>query len=358
MTRLYFPAEDAAGVSPAFDAAWTATGGAVRRRLAHAKGRSYAGAGTAISWTPGEYALDRQYVSDPMQAGVAFGPAATTLASVLVAREVSPVNNVATVLIGARVVSRDGSTVRATLLAVTPFSVSELSTAFGVRLVASAYAVTGTWTTLAGDRLVVELGYTDTVGASPSAYGKWGEAGQDAATDENLFADAILTPMRVGWMDVSTTPAFEGVSTDPVALVKSLLSAGWAPANTDGVTPTFRSPDDREELRSFAPGSDVVKVYSGRPRGRRRLDGRYDFSVWEASVYVHGTTAGASGVAPKAHAERMMQEAERIVNASKNDPDAYWEFAYVDSGEQPEEFPTKNKFLLNVALQRWGAVPA
>jgi hypothetical protein len=147
------------------------------------------------------------------------------------------------------------------------------------------------------------------------------------------------------------------VSTDPVALLKTLFDGGWLSANTDGVTPSFHSADTVEEQRAFSPGYDVVKLYKRRPRRRERLDGRYDFAKWEAYVSVHGTTAGKGASTPAQHAEKLMSEIERIVNLNKNNPDSYWQFMHVSDFDQPEEFRSKNKFVMEIILQRWAAVP-
>jgi len=53
---------------------------------------------------------------------------------------------------------------------------------------------------------------------------------------------------------------------------------------------------------------------------RKRLDGRYDFATWNASVTVDIITYGVPNatppVKPKAHAVKMFGEVERIINLS------------------------------------------
>lgn len=146
------------------------------------------------------------------------------------------------------------------------------------------------------------------------------------------------------------------VSTNPVELVKTKLSTGWTPGNTDGVTPSFFSANDPEQQSSFAVGRDVVKLYKGRPRTRARLDNRYDFAKWEANVTVHATSGGTASVTPADHTEKLVSEVERIVNANKTNPDGFWQWMEIDEFDMPEEFRSKSKNLVNVILRRWAAV--
>ena len=77
-TRFYFPASEAAAVTPGFDAGWNYNSEALRRRLARPKGSSAIAAGTQVgAWTaaqtPEHMALDRQYISDEIAAGTISG---------------------------------------------------------------------------------------------------------------------------------------------------------------------------------------------------------------------------------------------------------------------------------------------
>lgn len=141
--------------------------------------------------------------------------------------------------------------------------------------------------------------------------------------------------------------------TDAVKLVKDTLSANWTAANVDNVTPTFREPDDAEELRGVSPGFDVVKVYTARPQERRRVDFRYDYATWISHVAVEGVTSGTSTVAPKAHGEKIRAEVERIINAKKNNPDGYWNFMLIDDiFDVQQEYSNFFRFRMTVDVQR------
>jgi len=144
------------------------------------------------------------------------------------------------------------------------------------------------------------------------------------------------------------------LATDPVKLVKDLLSASWNPTNTDGVTPIFKESDDTEEQK----GGDLVRVYSGRPTMRMRMGIRGDFAKYETSVTVDIITYGTSAVKPKAHAVKMREEVERIINANRTNPDAYWEWAWTEThGSVESEYSRFHRVLMDVVLRRWGASP-
>src|SRR5688572_29744463 len=115
-TRLYFPATEAAAVSPAFDGAskWSDTGQALRRKLANVKGSSAITAGTTISFTIA--GLDRQYVSTRMDSGIAFTAFTDTVGIQLMTREFATTDNVDVLTILVKIVSEDGNTVRATFM--------------------------------------------------------------------------------------------------------------------------------------------------------------------------------------------------------------------------------------------------
>lgn len=195
-TRFYFRAASVAQVSPDFDAAWTNTTSAVRRLLAErVRSTDTIAAGTARTWTAGEVRLDRQYISPPLAAGVVFtGEDVTCYMRPL---ESNADDNAITQM-GVRVVSEDGATVRATLLAVDHYgSSTELATSATNRVFASAEAL-GDYTTVSGDRLVVEIGFTDSTGTSPSATGSYGSS---AAAD--LAADEVSTTANNPWIQFS-----------------------------------------------------------------------------------------------------------------------------------------------------------
>lgn len=177
-TRLYPNASTAAPVSVTEDAAWDTS---PTPRLLSTAGDTIA-AGTLRSWTSGQLMCDRQFVSPMMKGGISFSGA--TVSGVMRCRQSSDVNDNVHSRICIRVVSRDGGTVRATLLAIGEYGTGTefVAAASGApsKIVADAEPLSS-YTTQDGDRLVFENGATDNAGTTPQAvwvYG--GSAGSDA----------------------------------------------------------------------------------------------------------------------------------------------------------------------------------
>jgi hypothetical protein len=208
-TRLYFPASDAAAVTPGFHADWTYTSEALRRRLAHVKGSSAITAGTQIGpWTPAQKALDRQYISTRMAAGVTFtiSPGGSYKCNLMV-REFATADNVDRLLVGVRVVSEDGNTVRAVLrvpISGNPTEFINNATHRNQRCSTTFIGLATGYTTVLGDRLVVEIGYQDNSGTSPEASAKWGENATDLPENDTQTTDGA------GWIEFTDNITFVG----------------------------------------------------------------------------------------------------------------------------------------------------
>lgn len=206
-TRFYFRATEAAAVSPAYDAAWTNTASAARRALARSRLTADTIAAVGFtSFTAGQDCIVRQFVSEPLAAGNVFtGETVTAYAR---GRESDLDDNI-TSRIGVRVVSEDGATERAVLLAVGHHGTgNEYPTTATLRAWADDAALSS-YVTQAGDRLVVEMGHGDTAGTSPSAVTEFGSS---AASDhtENETSQAANNP----WIEFSNTLVFEDQVTD------------------------------------------------------------------------------------------------------------------------------------------------
>jgi hypothetical protein len=160
-------------VSPAFGAGWTYTSEAARRALLPGRAHTEALAnGTQIGpWTPGDLALDRQYVSRPLRAQTING----TVRMQLRVREFADDDNTTSQLRVA-VYSNDGTVLRGELLAIGnygPATEYVNSATLRNKTFADGDAVSSL-AVLAGDRLVVEVGHTDAAGATPEAQASWG----------------------------------------------------------------------------------------------------------------------------------------------------------------------------------------
>jgi hypothetical protein len=200
--RFYFPASTAAAVSPAFDANWTFTSEAARFKLADTKGSSAITTGTQIGpWTSGQIPLDRQYVSTRMDAGVVFTAASSAFQSQIMTREYATNDDITTWVMIIRVVSEDAATVRATLYANTNATGTEyINNATHRNQGYPATLMTGSYTTVSGDRLVIEMGFADDGAATtPEASAKWGENATDLPIDNTQTTDGA------GWIDIQTS---------------------------------------------------------------------------------------------------------------------------------------------------------
>ncbi|MBI5146560.1 MAG: fibronectin type III domain-containing protein, partial [Thaumarchaeota archaeon] len=204
-TRLYFSAAATSAVNPAFDS-WGESDSSARRQMLSAKSASEALAlGTRLGWTSGNNQLDRQYVSDPMNAGISFS--ATTIKMQLACREFNTADN-SVPRLSAKIVSQDGTTVRQTLLPIANYgTTSEYINNASLRNAqfANGDTLTGTYATVAGDRLVIEIGHSDAGGATPEAQCRYGAPSGTSDHGENNSETTSLVP----WVEFSNTITFQ-----------------------------------------------------------------------------------------------------------------------------------------------------
>jgi len=173
--------------------------------------------------------------------------------------------------IGIRIVSRDGSTVRHTIKAIADYSSgTEWSTSLRSKAFLDGDAGTGSYTTVAGDRLVVEFGHRDAAGSSISGSSRWGSTATGGDVPENetttstnvrpwfecslgLTIETAQVTQVTRYVNTASTPGGDGTTNDTVganrafaSLVTALttLSAtNWAAANQQlrilcsGITP-------------------------------------------------------------------------------------------------------------------------
>ena len=204
-TRLYFSNAATPPVNPSFDS-WIETDSSARRQMLTAKSASEALAlGTNHVWTAGNNQLDRQYISPPMNAGISFS--STTIKLQLACRE-SAINDNAHPRMSAKIVSQSGTTLRQTLLTIADYGTgSEYSSAASLRNVqfANGDALTGSYVTATGDRLVIEIGHADTSGISIQATCRYGAPSGTADHGENETDITSLVP----WAEFSNTVTFQ-----------------------------------------------------------------------------------------------------------------------------------------------------
>lgn len=215
--RLYFDSVATGAASPAFDAGWSSTTGALRRRLNHVRQNSALASGSIINFvgTAGTKALDRQYISAPLNGAQTISG---TVKMQLGVREEDSRNNVDQLWLAIKVVSNDGGTVRGTLLAhgnYGPTAEFEWHLGPGPAGFPPLYRnkkgadgdALSSVSALDGDRIVVEVGYSNSgAGTSPGARAIWGDDDSDLPEDETTAVAETTGP--AGWIEFSTNISF------------------------------------------------------------------------------------------------------------------------------------------------------
>lgn len=214
-TRLYFTLTQAAAISPAFDSGWDYVSEALRRKLADTKGSSSITVGNQIGpWASGQQALDRQYISTRMNAGVIFNNPATTVKGQIMVREYATTDNVASIWYTIKIISEDGNTVRITVRPFEQKAVTEFISNVTHRnapIMSAGISSIASYTTVLGDRILIEIGYSDSSGTTPEASAKWGENATDLPENETQTTDGA------GWLEFSNTITFAGEISSPVS---------------------------------------------------------------------------------------------------------------------------------------------
>lgn len=218
-TRFNFTTT-AADQSPDFGSAavgglWDVTGTAVRRKLTTTatKGTTAITTTATVSFTAVQTGLIYQGVSEPLAAGSIS--AGATFSGQIMAREFATSDDVDAVACLVKIVSNDGTTEVDCLVDLAFYAgASEFisNATLRNRTIAAAVTVTRAVTINDGDRLVIELGATNTtaVGTTPQAAFKIGENAAD------LPANNTQTTDGAGWFEISETLTFQSAGFEPV----------------------------------------------------------------------------------------------------------------------------------------------
>lgn len=254
-TKFYFPNSGSPPVSPSPMANWTDKT-QIQRFPLSAVGAKPADAlaigqtVTLLEDAPNNWEIDRQYVSTPLTAGTVFTSGTTTVSMNLSNREFAISDDVIQGIVAIQVWNTTGTTIRAILLAVGNHGTNTEppnDTNTQNKTFSNAVAVTATYTTVTGDFLVVELGYStgaDVANTTPEAAAKWGAASQadctaNQETDtncagwvqfDNLTFTLAATPTPTPTATVTPTPT---VTVTPTPTVTATLT----PTPTPTVTP-------------------------------------------------------------------------------------------------------------------------
>jgi len=241
-TRFYFSSFTSVPVTPAYSA-WDRTAEATRGLMLpwpddSASSALLAGGTTNIG--PDGTFLFRQYVSDQMAAGIAFSTSDTIKAQVVCA-ELSVGNNINRTPVCVKVYSRDGLTLRATLKALGHYGPTTnewpLFASAINKSVLDSDPLDTNYTTVAGDRLVVEFGgQVDATGGTAVIGGQFTGA-RVAESDLGENESDTNTSSRA-WFEISRKIVFENT----LVQQGSIAVAGLAPIATVSAAPLVVTP--------------------------------------------------------------------------------------------------------------------
>lgn len=224
--------------------------------------------------------LGRQFVSEPIVAGIAFSTSDTIKAQVI-CLEQGGTNNINRQPIAVKVVSRDGTTLRATLKALGHYGPNTtewpINPSTSNKTVADGDALDANYTTVAGDRLVVEIGGQVSAAGGTSVLGfqYFGSPIGNSDLGENETDTSVA--LRA-WFQISRAVVFEGVS----PFVGSAFFQGYPPTV---VTP-----------KAVAPGVGTIAVSGlAPPTDRVGQVSWIQFTIPAAAPTVPGTVAPGVG---------------------------------------------------------------
>lgn len=269
-TRFYFSASNTPtpSITPSF-AGWTRTTEGARRRMSVVKD------GTTLAnktiWANGTAAanataLAYQLISDPMAAGIGFSTA-DAIKGVIRCLESSTGDNIDRTAICLKVIAADGTTLQATLWALGSARASnewDTGTAES-RFLADGDVLTANYTTVLGDRLVLEVGGQASAAGGTTVTGtmRFGSsAGADLAENETTTTD------NDPWFEIGRAITFVEILTpaiDTVAFtgqaptlqqVKNLAAGAPAAITFTGFAPTLVN------AKVLTPDPDTV-VFTG-----------------------------------------------------------------------------------------------
>jgi len=236
-TRFYLWEASAAPVSPAVDAGWDSTAVPFARRSMHRfpQGSDNLTTTSRFGSTAGQNRCHRQFVGPPMERGHVFDTSVTYKAYAQ-GLESNGDNNLRS-RAGIRIVSRDGSTVRHTVKAVGDYSSgSAWNTALRSKAFLDGDPGTGSYTTVAGDRLVVEFGHRGASGVTISVSSRWGSTATGGDVPENETTTA--TTVRP-WFECSLSLTFEAPT--QVTRYVNTASTRGGDGTTNGTTGATRA---------------------------------------------------------------------------------------------------------------------
>ena len=207
-TKFYFSSSDIARVNPPFSgnvSGWNGTTGATRYMMYPFKKNTSIATGNTINLNDAasSFHLDRQYISQPLnQSGVVSG----LCSGFLMVREYATQDNVERICCCLRVFDYKCTGQRGIVVKLSGFgTTAEFVNAVTHRnKVILSGVLTNRITGQRGDRLVLEIGYTSTVGGTTSqASAIWGDAAADLPMNETQ------TTFGAGWFSINCNLSFK-----------------------------------------------------------------------------------------------------------------------------------------------------
>lgn len=227
-TRFYLPSTPtSAGVdiTPGFGG-WTATTEMVRRTMSPVKIQS-AMANIDI-WANGAVAANAtrgvaQFISEPLASGIAFATT-DTVKCYIRAAESAANDNINRQPIMLKVYAADGTTLQATLLALAHVgpNTTEWNTSLRSKTWADGDVLAANYTTVAGDRLVLEVGAQVDATGGTTVTGSI-SFGDNSATD--IAETELVTTADNPWFEISRTCTFQPSPQRQRGMNEEILSA-------------------------------------------------------------------------------------------------------------------------------------
>ena len=225
-TRVYFPASSATALTPGVHANWDESDELVRHELALSKGSSANGAGQTVDTTEDSQneEVDRQYISVPLRAGIQFEADWTTVKGQIMMRQFNSSDGVRPATTAIKIVDGAGAD-QVVLLAGAAWFVDAASSAAPDQALSSTFMQSWTsiaegtpvqldYTTVAGDRLVIELGArVNEANTTPQWAISYGESASDCT-----YRDNTSTTTCTSWVEFSNLIQAEGVARNPIVI--------------------------------------------------------------------------------------------------------------------------------------------
>lgn len=223
-TRLYLSDTGPPDISPAYHTSWGETANALARRRfvtdVYPDGLTTRSVATV---TPGLSTLHRQYVSDALQAGSGFVAGTDTFSCQIQGLESAVNDNIINRVRVLRIFAANGTTVQATLLNFgNASSVVEWNTVLRNLEYGNGSPCDANYTTVAGDRLVLEVGSNDSAGATITGSLRYGA---DSAATGDLPQDQtdLSTTLRPWFQSNVTQLKFQRFARGPRTIFRPTI---------------------------------------------------------------------------------------------------------------------------------------